>query len=119
MGVRDVAHQRLGLERDQHDALANQLASFGAVAAEFWLASALYHAAVGDRPSSEALFRKALDLNVRYSLPWDEAEVAYKWGLSLSEQGAERDDLLKIAENRWQAIGAHDYAARCTKELAR
>ncbi|HEV2172607.1 MAG TPA: hypothetical protein VGR71_03520, partial [Nitrospira sp.] len=104
---------------DRHESLANQLSPFGAVAAELWLASALYHAAIGDGANAEKRFRQALNLNVRFSLPWDEAEVAYKWGLSLSQPSVERDGLLRRAANRWQAIGAHTYVSLCRQELSR
>jgi tetratricopeptide (TPR) repeat protein len=103
----------------RHGGLADRLAPYGAVAAEFWLVAALYHAAMGEMPKAEVRFRQALDLNERFSLPWDEAEVAYKWALTLPQASGERDDLLRRAGNRWQAIGARSYAARCRQDVVR
>jgi hypothetical protein len=90
----------------------------GGAAAEYFLASAIVAAAVGDWSNAQSAFDAAIDVNRTFSLPWDEAYVHYRWSLALLTDSAAPSDQdsvwhLRHATRLWDAMGAGQYAARC------
>jgi predicted ATPase len=101
----------------EHQKLAEKLAPFGGAAADFWLAAARYHAAVGDWPRAEERFRAAAELNARFCLPWDEAQVVFKWALSIPAGQTGRKQLLGRAAHLWEGLSTSRYIELCSREL--
>jgi hypothetical protein len=102
----------------EHQKLAEGLAPFGGAAADLWLAGAHCYAALGEHAQAEALFRATAEANARFKLPWDEAQVAFDWALSLPEPSSQRAELIRHAAALWQRTGASRYAELRTR-LAR
>lgn len=93
--------------------LPRQLAEFGGVAAEFYMAAGHYRARTSDLSRAESEFRLALAANVRFSLPWDEAYVYAQCTDALRETGnASWANLVTLAYERWADIGACEYAKK-------
>ena len=82
---------------NEHRSLAQELAPHGGASGDLWLASARYHAATGDFEKAEARFEAAATLYARFSLPWDQAQVAAKWALSIPKASQGRTELLRQA----------------------
>jgi len=64
-------------------------------------------------------FQAAIDLNSRFSMPWDEAQVDFKWALCTPESPSARTELVQWATTLWNSIGASRYAELRAGEPAR
>ncbi|MCX6024072.1 MAG: hypothetical protein NTZ05_20540 [Chloroflexi bacterium] len=107
--------------RDVQSILAQGEDWFGLVG-DVALAEGLVRAAQDRWPEANAAFRRAIEVDQRYELRWDEAKVYYEWGCALIGRGeAGRDEArlhLGRAMDMWEAMGAGPWAEKCRERLA-
>lgn len=92
------------------------------LAGEFATAEGALRMSQGRRAEANAAFARGVEIDQRYGLRWDEAEVYYVWGCALvaagSAEGGRARELLTRAAELWEQLGAGPWSDKCRVKLA-